>query len=59
MYSEFKLGFAFIVFGLFCIFGVSPEQPAGKVVAIIMGIVFMLVGVFYSWIGFKRMENDK
>jgi hypothetical protein len=57
MQSEFKLGFSFIGFGLFSMFGMSTDTPAGQVVVIIMGIVFIGVGALYTWIGFKKEES--
>ncbi len=59
MQTEFQVGIPFIGFGLVSIFAISPENLAGKVVVILMGIVFILVGALYMWMGFKRMENDE
>jgi hypothetical protein len=59
MQTEFQVGIPFIGFGLVSIFAISPENLAGKVVVVLMGIVFILVGALYMWMGFKRMENDE
>lgn len=59
MPTEFKVGISFIGFALVSIFAMSPEKLAGKVVVVLMGIVFILVGALYMWMGFKRMENDE
>jgi hypothetical protein len=59
MQTEFQVGIPFIGFGLVSIFAMSPENLAGKVVVVLMGIVFILVGALYMWMGFKRMENDE
>lgn len=59
MQTEFQVGIPFIGFGLVSIFAMSPENLAGKVVVVLMGIVFILVGALYMWMGFKRMVNDE
>ena len=59
MATEFNVGISFIGFGLVAILAMAPEEPAGKFVVIFMGIAFILVGALYTWIGFKRMENDE
>lgn len=59
MQTEFQVGISFIGFGLVSIFAISPENLAGKVVVVLMGVVFILVGALYMWVGFKRMENDE
>ena len=59
MPTEFQVGIPFIGFGLVSIFAMAPEELAGKVVVVLLGIVFILVGALYIWMGFKRMENDE
>lgn len=59
MPTELKVGISFIGFGLVSIFSMSPEKLAGKVIVIFMGVVFIVVGALYSWMGIKRMENDE
>ena len=55
----FRIGTVFIFFGTTAILLYMPAHTSGKIALGIMSATFILVGIFYIWVGAQKMSDDE